>query len=245
MPSGALAGARGMAGRVRLLLDAFIRLEPIYGRPGKFYDPRELELYKNCAKIRGAEYAALWIPDHLVHDCEPDDLLVWLLLIHVHRHFGTPLRTLIQLPSGERVEKVRRLGAAGAGSGRQLARARRRDAPLSRVAVAGAGAARARERPGQAGALRRRVRDRARRERAQRGGGARRVWPQVTRGYAWRPRRRDARAGELRRLAIQPSRGRDAAAAAAERPAAAGAGPGLTADVCGPMIRSAERTTKY
>ena len=40
---------------VRLLIDAFIRLEPSYGRPGEFYDPRELELYKNGAKICGAE----------------------------------------------------------------------------------------------------------------------------------------------------------------------------------------------
>ena len=40
---------------VRLALDAFVRLEPIYGHPGEFYDPRVLELYKNGAKIRGAK----------------------------------------------------------------------------------------------------------------------------------------------------------------------------------------------
>ena len=60
-----------------------------------------------CAKIRAADFSALWIPNHLVHDCETDDLLVWLLLMHIHSQHGSVLRTLIQLPTGERMEQVR------------------------------------------------------------------------------------------------------------------------------------------
>jgi hypothetical protein len=39
-----------------------------------------------------------WVPTHLVHDSELDDMLTWLLLEHIHRCQGTKLEVMVQLP---------------------------------------------------------------------------------------------------------------------------------------------------
>jgi len=49
-------------------------------------------------KILDGDFTDLWIPTHVVHDAETDDMLSWLLLEHVHRQLGTELQVLVQLP---------------------------------------------------------------------------------------------------------------------------------------------------
>ena len=39
-----------------------------------------------------------WVPSHLMHDCENDDMLAWLLLLYIHKKRGTTLRKRMQLP---------------------------------------------------------------------------------------------------------------------------------------------------
>ena len=48
-------------------------------------------------KIHANELAGLLIPTHLVHDCEVDDQLCWLLLEYLHRKLGTELTVLCQV----------------------------------------------------------------------------------------------------------------------------------------------------
>jgi hypothetical protein len=52
-------------------------------------------------KINAKNFSGLWIPTHLIHDCEMDDLLTWLLLTNIHKAIGSSLKTLIQLPKQE------------------------------------------------------------------------------------------------------------------------------------------------
>jgi len=54
-----------------------------------------------CNKVKNEEFNDLWIPDHMVHDAETDDILAWLLLKHVHRRQETNdrFRVLVQLPT--------------------------------------------------------------------------------------------------------------------------------------------------
>merc|ERR1712087_335083 len=51
---------------------------------------------------------SLWIPTHLVHDAESDDMLCWLLLEHILRVRGLYVKVLIQLPSDEHVNEIAR-----------------------------------------------------------------------------------------------------------------------------------------
>ena len=56
-------------------------------------------------KINRRDFSGLWIPTHLIHDCEMDDLLTWLLLTNIHRSIGSSLKTLIQLPKSKDMDK--------------------------------------------------------------------------------------------------------------------------------------------
>ena len=47
-------------------------------------------------KVTKGNLAGLWVPTHLVHDSETDDLLCWLLLEHIHRELGSELEVLVQ-----------------------------------------------------------------------------------------------------------------------------------------------------
>jgi len=62
---------------------------------------RKLEDFKKRLARNGRRgLQDLWIPDKLLHDAESDDMLVWLLLRHVHRKIGSTLDVLVQLPPG-------------------------------------------------------------------------------------------------------------------------------------------------
>ena len=56
-------------------------------------------------KINRRDFSGLWIPTHLIHDCEMDDLLTWLLLTNIHQAIGSSLKTLIQLPKSKDMDK--------------------------------------------------------------------------------------------------------------------------------------------
>ena len=60
-------------------------------------------------KINRRDFSGLWIPTHLIHDCEMDDLLTWLLRASVHRAIGSSLKTLIQLPPLENDAEIDRI----------------------------------------------------------------------------------------------------------------------------------------
>jgi len=60
---------------------------------------RTLENFKKRLARNGRSgFQDLWIPDKLVHDAESDDMLVWLLLRHVHKKIGSTLDVRVQLP---------------------------------------------------------------------------------------------------------------------------------------------------
>jgi len=49
-------------------------------------------------KVNKGNLSGLWVPTHLVHDSETDDLLGWLLLEHIHHKLGSDLEVLVQMP---------------------------------------------------------------------------------------------------------------------------------------------------
>ena len=49
-------------------------------------------------KLKNNQISDLWVPSHLVHDSETDDMLAWLLLDYIHSLRGTQLSVLIQMP---------------------------------------------------------------------------------------------------------------------------------------------------
>ena len=61
-------------------------------------ESKVLKLIENIdRKIHANELEGLWILTHLVHDCEVDDQLCWLLLEYLHRKLGTELTVLCQV----------------------------------------------------------------------------------------------------------------------------------------------------
>lgn len=51
----------------------------------------------------------LWVPTHLVCDCESDDMLVWCIVESIHRRAGSHLSVLAQLPEeadADRIEAI-------------------------------------------------------------------------------------------------------------------------------------------
>ena len=66
---------------------------------------RVKRLLDEAAGGRPADLAALWRPTHLLHDCESDDILAWLLLERVRRLLrDTPLHVLAQLGTDQRLD---------------------------------------------------------------------------------------------------------------------------------------------
>ena len=49
-------------------------------------------------KVNKGDLSGLWVPTHIVHDSESDDLLCWLLLEHIHKKLGSDLQVLVQFP---------------------------------------------------------------------------------------------------------------------------------------------------
>jgi hypothetical protein len=50
-------------------------------------------------KISAGDLTGLWIPTHLIHDAEVDDLLTWVLLTHVHNLKASSLKATSHAPS--------------------------------------------------------------------------------------------------------------------------------------------------
>ena len=68
-------------------------------------DPKELaeseiarKLTEVVTKVNKGDFSGLWVPTHIVHDSESDDLLCWLLLEHIHKKLGSDLQVLVQFP---------------------------------------------------------------------------------------------------------------------------------------------------
>ena len=49
-------------------------------------------------KVNRGDLSGLWVPTHIVHDSESDDLLCWLLLEQIHKTLGSDLQVLVQFP---------------------------------------------------------------------------------------------------------------------------------------------------
>ena len=49
-------------------------------------------------KVNRSDLSGLWVPTHIVHDSESDDLLCWLLLEQIHKTLGSDLQVLVQFP---------------------------------------------------------------------------------------------------------------------------------------------------
>jgi hypothetical protein len=56
--------------------------------------------------LKAAAASTLWIPTHLVHDGESDDIMTLLVLEHLHRRQGSRLRVLMQLPAHRDFDKL-------------------------------------------------------------------------------------------------------------------------------------------
>jgi len=68
-------------------------------------DPKKLaeseiarKLTKVVTQVNKGDLSGLWVPTHIVHDSESDDLLCWLLLEHIHKKLGSDLQVLVQFP---------------------------------------------------------------------------------------------------------------------------------------------------
>lgn len=57
-------------------------------------------------KVRRNKLDDLWIPTHLIHDAESDDMLVWGLLEHLHESQNTKLQVTVQLPDTALLDQV-------------------------------------------------------------------------------------------------------------------------------------------
>lgn len=57
-------------------------------------------------KLTANDLASLWIPTHLLHDAESDDMLCWLLLEHIHRLRGKSLEVMVQLPDSPKISDL-------------------------------------------------------------------------------------------------------------------------------------------
>ena len=56
------------------------------------------KLTEVVTKVNKGDLSGLWVPTHIVHDSESDDLLCWLLLEHIHKKLGSDLQVLVQFP---------------------------------------------------------------------------------------------------------------------------------------------------
>ena len=68
-------------------------------------DPKKLaeseiarKITEVVTKVNKGDLSGLWVPTHIVHDSESDDLLCWLLLEHIHKKLGSDLQVLVQFP---------------------------------------------------------------------------------------------------------------------------------------------------
>ena len=65
--------------------------------------PTESEIVRGVEevveKLREGKFAELWIPSHMIHDAETDDMLAWLMLKYVHKCMGKEqdFRVLVQV----------------------------------------------------------------------------------------------------------------------------------------------------
>lgn len=62
------------------------------------YEKTVADVQQFGGMLRTRQLDSIWLPSHLVMDCEVDDTLVWLLLTHLHSLRGTALYTVAQLP---------------------------------------------------------------------------------------------------------------------------------------------------
>ena len=73
---------------------------------GEISELKTVETIKEVSdKINKRDFSGLWIPTHLIHDCEVDDVLTWLLLTNIHKQIGSSLKTLIQLPKHDETKQ--------------------------------------------------------------------------------------------------------------------------------------------
>uniref|UniRef100_A0A7S0EPC2 Uncharacterized protein n=1 Tax=Phaeocystis antarctica TaxID=33657 RepID=A0A7S0EPC2_9EUKA len=75
----------------------------LYDDDGK--DPKDLpeseiadKITAVVTKVNAGDLSGLWVPTHIVHDSESDDLLCWLLLEQIHKTLGSDLQVLVQFP---------------------------------------------------------------------------------------------------------------------------------------------------
>jgi len=64
----------------------------------------------------GGAFAALWMPTHLVHDAESDDIMTLAVLEYMHQVAGTELQVLLQLPEDPAFDGVADRLSAGSGT---------------------------------------------------------------------------------------------------------------------------------
>lgn len=79
------------------------------------YSPAEIEAGLSETRIREIirqfardekDRKELWVPTHLVLDCESDDMLGWCLVERMHRRAGTKLSVLAQLPEESQADGI-------------------------------------------------------------------------------------------------------------------------------------------
>jgi len=103
-------GPKGCFGDIVNLAYATLKIEPQEG--AKHSEAEIVQVLLRLGKVlRGdmeeEEMAeALWLPTHLVHDAESDDIMVLLVLDCMHRRAGTRLQVLTQLPSESSIDQV-------------------------------------------------------------------------------------------------------------------------------------------
>jgi len=70
--------------------------------PGKPSNHETVQILQDFnSRLRNEEWDKLWVPTHMIHDVEYDDLAAWLLVAAVHSRRQADFKVMIQLPHGD------------------------------------------------------------------------------------------------------------------------------------------------
>jgi len=74
------------------------------GRPGQAEVVQVVDDFNS--RFRSGDWKRLWVPTHMMHDAEYDDMGSWLLLASVHYKRQSTLQVMIQLPVGNSFDVI-------------------------------------------------------------------------------------------------------------------------------------------
>jgi len=98
-------GFPGSLADVVNMVFAMLNQQP--GRPGQGEVVAIVEDFQQTF-CNVSDWKRLWVPTHMIHDAEYDDMASWLLVQSIHYKRMTTLQVMIQLPVGDPFDEVER-----------------------------------------------------------------------------------------------------------------------------------------